>query len=283
MARPLIALLTDFGTADTYVGSMKGVILGICPDAAIVDITHEIAPHDVREGALELEACRESFPGGTVFLAVVDPGVGSRRRGLAARCGEHRFVAPDNGILAAVFRAVPPSQVVELADRRFARHEISRTFEGRDRFAPAAAWLAAGTETGALGPPITDYVTLDLPTPVLADGVQVGIVVRVDRFGNIVTNIDRGSFARLAPSGIADIRVGAWRTSRLVQTYADLAPAEIGAMFGSRECLEVCAREASAAAALDVRRGDRVTVLRVANGDAGRQARAQTPVSSRPD
>ena len=260
MARPLIALLTDFGTADTYVGSMKGVMLGICPDAAIVDITHEIAPHDVLEGALELEACRGAFPGGTVFLAVVDPGVGSARRALAARCGDHRLIAPDNGILTAVFRAVPPSQVVELTDRRFARHEISRTFEGRDRFAPAAAWLAAGTALEEVGAPVSDWARLDLPTATFADGELEGIVVRVDRFGNIVTSIDRGSFARAAASGTAEVQIGAWRTSRLVDTYADLAAGEIAAMFGSRDCMEVCGREASAAALLGVRRGERVTV-----------------------
>ena len=260
MARPLIALLTDFGTADSYVGCMKGVMLGICPDAALVDITHEVTPHDVLEGALELEACRGAFPGGTVFLAVVDPGVGSARRGLAARCGDHRFVAPDNGILTAVFRAVPPSEVVELAVRRLARPEISRTFEGRDRFAPAAAWLAAGLALEAMGAPVSDWARLDLPTAAFADGELEGVVVRVDRFGNIVTSIDRGSFARAAASGTAEVRIGAWRTSRLVDTYSDLAVGEIAAIFGSRDCLEVSAREASAAALLGVRRGERVTV-----------------------
>jgi S-adenosylmethionine hydrolase len=263
MARPLIALLTDFGTADSYVGSMKGVMFGICPDAAIVDISHEITPHDILEGALELEACRAAFPGGTVFVAVVDPGVGSARRGIAARCGEHRFVAPDNGILTAVFTATSPSRVVDLAEPRFTRGEISRTFEGRDRFAPVAAWLAAGIQVEALGPSISDYVMLALPTPVFADGVLAGVVVRVDRFGNIVTNIDRGAFARAAAAGMTEIRVGSWRTTRMVETYGDLAAGEIGAMFGSRECLEVCAREASAAAQLGVGRGTRVTVGRV--------------------
>jgi S-adenosylmethionine hydrolase len=260
MARPVIALLTDFGTADSYVGSMKGVMLGICPDAAIVDITHEITPHDVLEGALELEACRAAFPEGTVFGAVVDPGVGSVRRAVAARCGEHRFVAPDNGILTAVFMSTSPSRVVELAEARFARREVSRTFEGRDRFAPAAAWLAAGIQIEALGPSISDYLRLALPTPVFADGVLVGVVIRVDRFGNIVTNIDRGAFVQAAAAGATEIQIGSWRTTRIVETYADLAAGEMGAMFGSRQCLEVCAREASAAARLGVGRGARVTV-----------------------
>ena len=142
MARPTIAFLSDFGTRDHYAGTMKGVALGICPDATLVDITHEIPAHDVLGGALELAAAYKYFPAGTVFVAVVDPGVGSSRRGIAAEAGDSRFVAPDNGLLTLVFRETPPKRVVELTERRYARPSVSRTFEGRDRFAPAAAWLA---------------------------------------------------------------------------------------------------------------------------------------------
>jgi hypothetical protein len=264
MARPVIALLTDFGTADHYVGSMKGVILGICPDAAIVDITHEITPHDVLEGALELAASHQAFPADTVFLAVVDPGVGSGRRGLAAAAGDYRFVAPDNGLLTAVFHESPPSQVVELAERRFARPETSRTFEGRDRFAPAAAWLASGADVAAMGPAVLDPVALDVPRPLATAGFIVGVVLRVDRFGNVVTNIDRQAFARASKAGSLQVGIGDWMTTRLVETYSDLASGEIAALFGSRGCLEVSAREASAARLLGVRRGERVTVTWVA-------------------
>src|SRR5262245_8052656 len=151
--RPVIALLSDFGTRDHYAGTMKGVILGICPEATLVDITHDVAAHDVLEGALQLAASCKYFPAGTVFLAVVDPGVGSARRGLAAEAGDCRFVAPDNGVLSAVFRDMPPRKVVELSERRYARPTVTRTFEGRDRFAPAAAWLAKGTQLAALGRP----------------------------------------------------------------------------------------------------------------------------------
>ncbi len=142
--RPLIALLTDFGSADHYAGTMKGVMAGICPDATLIDITHDIPPHDVTAGALELAAAYRFFPVGTIFLAVVDPGVGSARRGLAVDTGDYRFVAPDNGVLTVVSRETPPKKVVELTERRYARPTVSRTFEGRDRFAPAAAWLAKG-------------------------------------------------------------------------------------------------------------------------------------------
>src|SRR5476651_844729 len=157
MARPVIALLTDFGTRDHYAGAMKGVALGICPDATLVDISHEVPPHDVLAGALELAACFRYFPAGTIFLVVVDPGVGSARRGIAADTGDYRFVAPDNGVLTAVLDEHPPKRVVALTERKYARPTVSRTFEGRDRFAPAAAWLAKGIQLPALGRPVNDY------------------------------------------------------------------------------------------------------------------------------
>src|SRR5437868_7348651 len=153
MARPVLALLTDFGTRDHYAGTMKAVALGICPDATLVDISHEVPPHDVLAGALELAACYRYFPAGTIFLVVVDPGVGSARRGIAAEAGEYRFVAPDNGVLGLVFEEAAPKKIVELTERRYARPSVSRTFERRDRFAPAAAWIAKGIDLSALGRP----------------------------------------------------------------------------------------------------------------------------------
>ena len=179
--RPVIALLSDFGTRDHYAGMMKGVMIGICPDITLVDITHGITPHDVLEGALQLAATYRYFPSGTIFLAVVDPGVGSARRGLAAEAGDYRFVAPDNGLLTAVFHDLPPKRVVELTERRYARPTVSRTFEGRDRFAPAAAWLAKGTQLPAFGRTITDFQILDLPRPQLEATTLRGVTVRIDR------------------------------------------------------------------------------------------------------
>src|SRR5947207_12023460 len=165
MARPVIALLTDFGTRDHYAGTMKGVALAICPDATLVDISHDLPAHDVLAGALELAAAYKYFPAGTIFLAVVDPGVGSTRRGIAAEAGDYRFVGPDNGVLTAAFREMPPKRVVELTERRYARPTVSRTFEGRDRFAPAAAWLAKGIQLSALGRAVTTYHQLEVPQP----------------------------------------------------------------------------------------------------------------------
>src|SRR5579864_1158848 len=189
MARPVIALLTDFGTHDHYAGTMKGVALGICPDATLVDITHDVAAHDVLGAALELAASYKYFPAGTVFLVVVDPGVGSARRGIAAEAGDYKFVAPDNGVLTPLLDDLVAKRVVELTERRYARPTVSRTFEGRDRFAPAAAWLARGVELTALGRPAGEIQRLDIPQPEVAVDRVAGQVLRVDRFGNLITNI----------------------------------------------------------------------------------------------
>ena len=261
MPRPVIALLTDFGTKDHYAGTMKDVALGICPDAAIVDITHDVPPHDVVGGALELAACYRYFPAGTVFLVVVDPGVGSARRGIAADTGDYRFVAPDNGVLTSVLDEHPAKKVIELTERKYARPTVSRTFEGRDRFAPAAAWLAKGIDVAALGRPAGAIHRLDIPQPeVGADHID-GLVLRVDRFGNLITNIDRRAFDKLA-DGPLDIRVGEHAVPRVVSTYADAGDGEICALFGSTDHLEVAANGASAAARLDLGRGAPVHIAR---------------------
>src|SRR5437588_9160692 len=198
MSRAVIALLTDFGTRDHYAGTMKGVALGICPDVTFVDITHDIPAHDVLAGALELAASYKFFPVGTIFLVVVDPGVGSARRGIAAESGDYTFVAPDNGVLTAVLDEHAPRKIVELSERRYARPTVSRTFEGRDRFAPAAAWLAKGVELSALGRPAGAVHRLEVPRPTATADALTGEVLRVDRFGNLITNIDRKTFQKLA-------------------------------------------------------------------------------------
>lgn len=260
--RPLIALLTDFGSADHYAGTMKGVVMGICPEAALVDITHEIAPHDILGATLQLAAAYRYFPAGTVFLVVVDPGVGSGRRGLAAEAGDYRFVAPDNGVLTAVFREVAPRRIVELTERRYARPTVSRTFEGRDRFAPAAAWLAKGIQLTALGRPLQDYQRIDLPAPEISDDSLTGVVLIVDRFGNLVTNIDRRTFEAFARQGALRIVAGDQPVSRLVSTYAEIAPGELCALFGSSDHLELAAHAARAADLAGLGSGARVQIQR---------------------
>lgn len=261
MARPVIALLSDFGTRDHYAGTMKGVALGICPDVTFVDISHHVPAHDVVAGALELAAAYKYFPAGTIFLVVVDPGVGSARRGIAAEAGEYRFVAPDNGVLSAVFEEQPPKRVVELTERRYARPTVSRTFEGRDRFAPAAAWLAKGIELVALGRPAGAIHRIELPHASLEGDRIAGQVVRVDRFGNLITNIDRRTFDRLAGAPL-EIQIGSRVVAKVVSAYADAAPGELCALFGSTDHLEIAANGANAAAELDLGRGAPVHVAR---------------------
>ena len=252
--RPVIALLSDFGTTDHYAGTMKGVILGICPEATLVDITHDVAAHDVLDGALQLASSYRYFPAGTVFLAVVDPGVGSARRGLAAEAGDYRFVAPDNGVLTEVLRETPPRRVVELSERRYARPTVTRTFEGRDRFAPAAAWLAKGTQLSALGRTLTDFHRLDIPVPELTATALRGAVLAVDRFGNLVTNIDRKTFEAFAKHGEFRILAGGAPVGRLVSTYAEIQSEEVCALFGSSDHLELAANAVSAAERLGLSR-----------------------------
>src|SRR5437868_13096426 len=198
MARPVIALLTDFGTRDHYAGTMKGVALAICPDVTLVDISHDLPAHDVLSASLELAAAYKYFPPGTIFLVVVDPGVGSARRGIAADTGDYKFVAPDNGVLTSVLDEHPAKKVVELTERKYARPTVSRTFEGRDRFAPAAAWLAKGIDVAALGRPVGGIELLAIPQPSADEEQITGEVLRVDRFGKLVTNIDRRTFDCLA-------------------------------------------------------------------------------------
>ena len=262
MARPCIALLTDFGTQDHYAGTMKGVAIGICPDAALIDLTHEIPPHDVTAGAIELAASYRYFPAGTIFLVVVDPGVGSSRRGLAAEASGYRFIAPDNGVLTLVFRDGAPRRVVELTERKYARPTVSRTFEGRDRFAPAAAWLAKGVDLSALGRPVTAWQTLSLPEPIVSASQIAGEVWRVDRFGNLITNIERATLARLAPDRPLSITVGGHAVDALVTTYAEAAKDALCALFGSSDHLEVAVNGGSAADRLGIGRGAPVAITR---------------------
>jgi len=253
-------LLSDFGFRDHYVGAMKGVVLNICPEATLVDISHEIPAHDVLTAALELAAAYRYFPTGSVFLVVVDPGVGSDRRGVAADAGDYRFVAPDNGVLTAVLGEQPPRRVVELTERRYARPTVSRTFEGRDRFAPAAAWIAKGVQLSALGRPLRDYRVLDIPAPDLADDRVVGQVLRIDRFGNVVSNIDRKAFESVAQRGSIQIEVGPHVIGRLVETYTEIGEDEVCALFGGTEHLEFAASSSSAVDRLGVERGAAVVV-----------------------
>jgi S-adenosylmethionine hydrolase len=263
MARPVIALLTDFGTRDHYAGTMKAVVLGLCPDANLVDITHDIPPHDVLTAALELAACYKYFPQGTIFVVVVDPGVGSARRGIAVETSDYRFVAPDNGVLTAVLKEVPAKRIVELTERRYARPTVSKTFEGRDRFAPAAGWIAKGVDLSALGRPAGDIQQLAIPVPLINNDALAGEVLRIDRFGNLVTNIDRRLFDKFSQSANIEISAGMHRVPRVVATYAEASAGEVCALFGSTDHLEIAINAGSASEHLGLSRGAPVIIRKI--------------------
>jgi S-adenosylmethionine hydrolase len=245
--RPIVAFLTDFGRRDHYSGVMKGVVLSICPEATLIDVTHELPAHDISAAAYHLAATYKYFPAGTIFVTVVDPGVGSQRRGIAVEAGDWKFVAPDNGVLTLVVHETAVKMAVELTERRYARPTISRTFEGRDRFAPAAAWLAKGTNITALGRPAHDLVQLELPMITRTQDQIGGAIVHIDRFGNAVSNIDRKTFERLSSGRKVLILAGGEPVDRLVATYAEIHPGEVCALFGSTDHLEFAAHGASAA------------------------------------
>ncbi|MDA1184400.1 MAG: SAM-dependent chlorinase/fluorinase [Acidobacteria bacterium] len=262
MGRPVIAFLTDFGTQDHYVAAMKGVVLGICPDVTLVDVSHDISPQNVRAGALELAAVYRFFPAGTIFLAVIDPGVGTDRRALAAEAAGYLFVTPDNGTLTEVLRESPPQRVVDVTAGRYARSTISRTFEGRDRFAPAAAWLAAGTALAELGNEVTTWQTLAPLEPTLDQDRIVGEVVRVDHFGNMITNVHRTALERFAGGAGVSIAAGEHVIDHIVMAYADVAQGVVCALFGSSDHLEVAVNGGSATRRLGLGCGAPITISR---------------------
>ena len=258
---PIIAFLTDFGTSDHYVGAMKGAVLTVCPTATLIDVTHAVPPQDIRVGSRLLAESFAFFPQGTIFVCVVDPGVGSARAGLAADAGGYRFVAPDNGLLGVVFDLHPPTALVALTSSQHVRASVSRTFEGRDRFAPVAGWLGRGVPVADLGVPLHDWVRLPPDGPRVDGGTIRGHVVRVDHFGNLITNIPRGLLGTGAGAGV-DVSIGGHVVRDLVATYAEGQPGRPCVLFDSSECLEIAVPLGSAAAVLGVRRGDPVVVSR---------------------
>jgi S-adenosylmethionine hydrolase len=260
----VITLTTDFGTRDTYVAEMKGVILSIARDVQVVDVTHEVAPHDVLEGALALEAAAPRFPAATIHVAVVDPGVGTARRGLAVAARDQMFVGPDNGLFTP-FLDDRGWHAFELAAAQYRLAEVSHTFHGRDIFAPAAAHLARGVEPARLGPPVADPVRLSWPALRVSEGRVGGAVVHVDRFGNLVTSIPRDAVAALGAGVI--VRV-AGKSLPLVRTYGDLGRRDPGALVGSSNRLEIAVNAGSAAKALGAGPGTPVVVSRTSSSRA---------------
>jgi S-adenosylmethionine hydrolase len=259
-----IVLLTDFGTSDVYAGVMKGVILRINPAARIVDLTHGIPPQDVPAGALALLASVDYFPEGSIFVAVVDPGVGTGRRLLCARGGRHLFLAPDNGLLSLVRRREEFSRIVEVADRDWFLPAVSDTFHGRDILAPVAARLSLGMSIDRLGPPVRSIRSAGIALPQLSRSELRGEVLHVDHFGNAVTNLDQATVGAFAGNDLMAARIVAGRRAvrGIRRTYGEVEAGEAVALFGSSGYLEIAVCRGNAARALRLRRGSPVLVRR---------------------
>lgn len=234
----IITLTTDFGLSDPYVAMMKGVILSINPSAALVDMTHMIRVGSVSQAAAFLQETCAYYPPGTVHLAVVDPGVGSSRRPLAARAGGHFYVGPDNGLFWPLMQEDPERLVIRLQDSRFFLPAVSRTFHGREIFAPVAAHLALGAALRSMGPPLDDPVRLFLPRPRSSQDTLHGEVVRVDNFGNLITNILSQDLGQFLGSGQPRFEVGKLVIQKLSGTYADGEEGEPLALINSSDVLE---------------------------------------------
>ncbi len=246
MPRPVITLTTDFGLSDHYVGTMKGVIAKICPQAQMVDISHEVPAYAIAEGAYLIAQAYRYFPKKTVHLIVVDPGVGSSRRPIVAEAAGQYFVAPDNGVLGMIY-AREKHKVRVISNDRYFLKPVSRTFHGRDIFSPAAAQIAAGLKPDRLGKRIGDYVRPEFAKPRAGGpGVWKGSVLKVDHFGNIVTNFHASEFPRLA-AGKFSLRLGSTRVSALAANYAERASGELFAIVGSGGYLEISINQDSAA------------------------------------
>ena len=247
----VITLTTDFGTQDPYVGAMKGIILGINPEATIVDITHSIEPQNILQSAFILSTAHHYFPEGAIHIVVVDPGVGGRRRAVLLKTPLAYFVAPDNGVLSYVM-ADSPFEAISLTEPRFWRHPVSATFHGRDIFAPVAAHLSLGVPHREFGESITSLITLSLPKPQTSpDGALVGHIVHIDRFGNLITDI----IGELIGNDVS-IEVLGHKIEGLSSCYAE--GGELLALIGSSGFLEIAAKDGSAAKLLGAKVGDEV-------------------------
>ncbi len=251
----IITLTSDFG-ASVFVGLMKGVILSLCPGARLVDLCHDIAPQDVRGGALVLEQAFPVFPAGTVHLAVVDPGVGTSRRGLAIQALGQLWVGPDNGLFTPVWRTDPQPRAYGLTDTAYFRQPVSQTFHGRDLFAPVAARLAQGLDPARLGPEVRDPLLLDWPRPHQRGQDLLGQVLGADRFGNLLTNLDRLTVEGFLGGRPALVRVAGLKVRGLSRAYGQAAAGQTVALFNSLERLELALNQGDLCAYLGLRPTD---------------------------
>ena len=261
---PIITLTTDFGTNDHFIGTMKGVILSIEPDAQIIDICHAVQAFDVLDGALTISQAYSYFPTGTIHMVVVDPGVGTARRPLIVSSDRHHFVAPDNGVLSLIYQREQRLSARHVTGEHYFLQPVSNTFHARDVFSPVAAYLAKGVDPEKFGEAVTDFVRFSAPKPKAAnENTLRGVVLKVDRFGNLISNITPQDAPMLFGEnpGAFKIVVGQREIREIKEAYALGAPGEVFGIMGSMGYLEVAANRGSAAQLLGVGKGTDVNIL----------------------
>jgi len=264
LGNAIITLTTDYGINDHLVGTLKGVILKISPEVTIVDITHNVAAFDLLDGALAIGSAYSYFPPKTIHVVVVDPGVGTERRPLLVSAQNQYFVAPDNGVLSVIYEREQETLVVRHANaEHYYLQPVSKTFHGRDIFAPVAAWLSKGWQTASMGDEITDYKRFAIPRPKESDGVLKGVVLRADAFGNLITNFLPGDLPESAlKDGVVKLQAGNHSVTKLVDTFARGSNGEPIAYVGSSGFIEIGVNKASAARTLSLGRGAAVILTK---------------------
>ena len=235
----IITLITDFGQNDPYVAMMKGVILSINPDATIIDITHQIPARAIKEGGLIIKEAYTYFPSGTVHIGVVDPGVGGTRRPIAVLVDNYFFVGPDNGLFSTIIESQRHTDVIHLKEKKYWMHSISPTFHGRDIFAPVAAHLSLGVDPFCMGKKIDNLTLLASPLPRKTNGDLIGEIIRVDHFGNLITNITREHLSPFLSSKGLIIKIGSLILKKISTTYNDVPEGQPLALIGSSHVLEI--------------------------------------------
>ncbi len=273
--RPIITLTTDFGTNDHFVGVMKGVILEIVPDAQIVDICHSVQAFDVLDGALTISQAYSYFPTRTVHMVIVDPGVGTARRPIIASCDKYHFVAPDNGVLSLVYAKEERVHVRHVTSDHYFLQPISNTFHARDIFSPVAAYLAKEVDSLKFGDEVQEYVRFSAPKPKPVDQNRMrGVVLKVDRFGNLITNFTPQDVPSLFAAGASGfkINVGSREVKEMHSAYAEGAPGEVFGILGSMGFLEIAANRGAAAQLIGASKGTDVTITLGEAAAAGKGA-----------
>jgi S-adenosylmethionine hydrolase len=273
--RPIITLTTDFGGNDHFVGAMKGVILDIVPEAQIVDICHSVQAFDVLDGALTISQAYSYFPNRTVHVVVVDPGVGTARRPIVASCDKYHFVAPDNGVLSLVYAKEERMHVRHITSEHYFLQPVSNTFHARDIFAPVAAYLAKEVDSLKFGDEVDDYTKFSAPKPKAVDANRLrGVVLKVDRFGNLITNFTPQDVPALFGAGAKGFKIvlGNREITEMHSNYAEGAPGEIFGLLGSMGFLEIAANRGAAAQLAGAGKGSDVTIILGEAAAAGKGA-----------